>query len=134
MKVRRDFPFRELIGWEVVEMAGGEAIVSLELNESHLSPIGLAHGGVAFTLLDTAMGAAVYSTLSPGEFPTTIEISVRYLKGVSGGRMRVTGRVVARSGRVAHCEARAQAGDDEVASATGSFLVSRFRGERPTTG
>lgn len=119
------FPFQELVGWEWESMESGVAVLTLALERRHLSPIGLAHGAVAFTLLDTAMGSAVWTTLPEGEICTTIEISIRYLGGMNEGVARCTGRMAARSGRVAHTEGWVEVGGRKVATATGSFLVSR---------
>jgi uncharacterized protein (TIGR00369 family) len=134
MKIRRDFPFQELIGWRVDEMGDGRAVLSLDLEEKHLSPIGLAHGAVAFTLIDTAMGAAVVSMLEPGEFPTTIEITIRYLKGISDGTVRAVARTVGRSGQVVQLDAEVSSGEVVVAQASGDFLISKFRAQPEAEG
>lgn len=128
MKIRRDFPFQDLIGWQVDEMKDGLAKLSLRIEDRHLSPIGFAHGAVAFSLIDTAMGAAVASTLEGGEFPSTIEISIRYIRAVSGGDLTATAKVLQRTGRIVHLDGTASQGDEMVAMATASYLVSKFKG------
>lgn len=56
-------PIQDLLGFELDEADEGRAVFSLEPGEQHYNPIGSVHGGVAATLLDSAMGAAVHSTL-----------------------------------------------------------------------
>lgn len=134
MNLRKDFPFQELIGWQANEMGNGAARFSLEIREAHLSPIGLVHGAVAYTLCDTAMGAALFSSLSQGEYCTTIEISMRYLKGVSDGMLECLAEVTSKTRRLGHCRAVVTLEGQEVAGATGSFLISKFKTDAPTTG
>ena len=58
--------------------------------EFHYNPIGVVHGGLAATLLDSAMGCAVHSTLPAGVGYTTLEFKVNFARAITGD----TGRVV----------------------------------------
>src|SRR6059058_1751553 len=56
----------ETLGYDVAEAASGRVVVTAEPNGTHLNPAGTVHGGLAATLLDSAMGLAVQSTLEKG--------------------------------------------------------------------
>lgn len=74
----------------------------------HYNPIGVVHGGVAATLLDSAMGCAVHSTLPAGAGYTTLEIIVNYLRPltVATGPVRCEAKVIHLGGRTATAEGR----------------------------
>ena len=56
-------PIQSLLGFRLVEVEEGRVAFSAEPGEHHYNPIGVVHGGLAATLLDSAMGASVHSTL-----------------------------------------------------------------------
>lgn len=62
-----------------------EAKVSLNLREDHLSPSGRIHGGVISGFMDFACGAAVFSSMKPKEFCSTVEMKVNYLSPLHAG-------------------------------------------------
>ena len=66
-------PIQELLGFALVEVAEGRVVFEAHPGEQHYNPIGVVHGGMAATLLDSAMGAAVHSTLPEGSGYTTLE-------------------------------------------------------------
>ncbi len=89
-----------------------------------MNPNGVSHGAVPFTLMDTAMGAAVMSVLDDGQFCATIEMHTRFLRGVSSGTLTATATVLNAGRRIVHLEARTVDDRDRlVASATSSFAV-----------
>lgn len=49
----------------------------------HYNPIGSVHGGYAATLLDSALGLAVHTTLPQGSGYTTLEFKVSFIRGMS---------------------------------------------------
>ena len=59
-------PIAELMGFEAVEAEEGRVVFAAVPGEQHYNPIGVVHGGLAATLLDSAMGCAVHSTLPGG--------------------------------------------------------------------
>jgi uncharacterized protein (TIGR00369 family) len=90
-------PIQELLGVSLDEAEEGRVVFSLEPGEQHYNPIGSVHGGVAATLLDSAMGAAVDSTLPQGSAYATLEVKFNLVRAITAE----TGRVVA-EGKVIH--------------------------------
>jgi acyl-CoA thioesterase len=79
-----------------------------------------------FAAIDTAMGAAVTSVLSPEELCFTIEAKVNYIAAVTGGSLTVEAEVVHKGGRVAVLEGRARTEDGRLAALmTASFVIGR---------
>lgn len=101
-------PFAVLLNFDLVEAGQGHATFAVEPAEYHYNPIGLVHGGLAATLLDSAMGCAVHSTLPAGAGYTTLEIKVNFIRAMSGetGRVRCEAKVVHVGARTATAEGR----------------------------
>ena len=64
--------FTELVNAEVILVENGHARLELTVDRLHWSSADRLHGGVLFTLLDTALGRAVVSTLDEGPFDSEI--------------------------------------------------------------
>jgi acyl-CoA thioesterase len=120
------FPLRDHLGMDIDETSEpGVATAWLDIDERHLNPNDAVHGGVVFTLVDTAMGRATMSLLDDGNFCASIEVSVRFLRPVTAGRLVARVEVLKAGRRVMHLEGRVHVdGDDRpVASCSGSFAV-----------
>lgn len=76
-------PIGVLMNFRIAGLSEGHAVFVVEPAEYHYNPIGVVHGGVAATLLDSAMGCAVHSTLPAGASYTTLEIKVNYIRAMS---------------------------------------------------
>jgi uncharacterized protein (TIGR00369 family) len=100
-------PMASLFGFRITEVHDGEVVIACAADEAFYNPMGVVHGGLLCTLLDTAMGLSVHTQLGPGTRFTTIEIKVNYLKAVRGdaGDLSARGRVVKRGRRVIFAEA-----------------------------
>jgi uncharacterized protein (TIGR00369 family) len=106
--------------------AEGRIITRMLPQEFHYNPIGTVHGGVLSTLLDTATGCAVHTTLPAGMAYTSLDLNVRFLKPVTvaSGMLRCEGEVVSRGRQTALAEARLyDAADRLVAHATSTCLI-----------
>ena len=95
-------PIAVLLGMGIVDIQPGRVAFSLEVGEHLYNPIGSVHGGVFCTLLDSAMGCAVHSTLGPGQAYTTLELKVNLVKAltVSTPSVVATGQVISAGRRV----------------------------------
>jgi uncharacterized protein (TIGR00369 family) len=121
-------PIAELMGIVLAEVEHGRAAFEAEPAEYHYNPIGVVHGGLAATLLDSAMACAVHSTLPAGVGYTTLDMHVHYVRALTGatGRVRCEGEVVHAGSRVATAQGRlVDAGGKLYAHATETCLILR---------
>jgi uncharacterized protein (TIGR00369 family) len=123
-------PIAELLGFRLVEVEPGHAVFEVLPGEQHYNPIGVVHGGLAMTLLDSAMGCAVQTHMPAGGGYTTLEAKTNLVRAVTGttGMLRAIGKVVHLGSRVATAEARlVDASGKLYAHATTTCLVLRER-------
>ena len=119
-------PIAVLLGFGIAEVERGRVVFTVTPGEHHYNPIGIVHGGVAATILDSAMGCAVHSMLPAGAAYTTLDLHVRFVRAVTSksGPLRCEGRVVHSGARLYTTEGEIR---DErgaiVAHATGGCLV-----------
>jgi uncharacterized protein (TIGR00369 family) len=121
-------PIVQTMGMRFVEVEEGRAVFEGEPAEYHYNPSGVVHGGLAATLLDSAMGCAVHSMLPVGVGYTTIEIKVNYLRAltIETSTVRAEGHVIKVGGRVAIAEGRiTDAAGNLYAHGTTSCLILR---------
>jgi uncharacterized protein (TIGR00369 family) len=122
-------PVAELLGLEIVDVAKGKVTFSMTPAEKHYNPIGSVHGGVVATLLDTVMGCALHTLLPRGTWYTTLDINVRYHRGVTlaTGPVRAVGTVVHNGRRTATAEGRViePTSGRVLATSTSTLLVVR---------
>jgi len=71
-------PIHETLHIVLVELERGRVVFEGSPSRKVYNPIGSVHGGYAATLLDSACGAAVHSSLSAGQGFTTLELKVSY--------------------------------------------------------
>ena len=110
-------PIAALMGLDLVDAGEGRAVFAVTPEEFHYNPIGVVHGGLAATLIDSATGCAVQSTLEPGVVYTSLEVKVNFARAITRdtGRLLCEGTVVHRGRTIATAEARL------VAEATGKL-------------
>ncbi|MFE0452773.1 PaaI family thioesterase [Streptomyces sp. NPDC058914] len=101
-------PIAATLDFSLDEVDEGRAVFSMTPGEEHYNPIGSVHGGVYATLLDSAAGCAVQSTLPPGMGYTSLDLTVKFLKRITAdtGRVRAIGTVISRGRQTALAEAR----------------------------
>lgn len=119
-------PMCDLMGFKLVGVEEGAVVFSSTPDESVYNPIGMVHGGMACTMLDSAAGCAVHTTLPAGVGYSSIEIKVNFLRPIQAdaGAIYARGRVTKAGRRVCFAEAdlRDEAGN-VLATATSSCLV-----------
>src|SRR5437762_14105463 len=101
-------PIANLMGFDIGEVGAGRVIFGVGPQEYHYNPIGMVHGGLAATLLDSAMGCAVHSLLPEGRAYTTLELKVNFIRALrhDTGVVKAMGKVIHLGGKVATAEGR----------------------------
>jgi uncharacterized protein (TIGR00369 family) len=96
------------LAFSAVEVEAGRVVFEGRPTQDHYNPIGTVHGGYAATLLDSALGCAVHSTLPAGVGYTTVDLNVTYVRALteSSGPVRCEGKILHAGGRIATAEAK----------------------------
>src|SRR5579884_1035792 len=121
-------PIAVLLNFALAEVEEGRVVFAGVPAEYHYNPIGVAHGGLAATLLDSAMGCAVHSTLPAGTGYTTLDLKVNYVRPITikTGTVFCEGKVIYVGGRIATAEARlTDAGGKLYAHGTTTCMILR---------
>jgi uncharacterized protein (TIGR00369 family) len=97
-----------LLGMTIDEVEHGRATMSLTTRREFANPLGTLHGGICATLLDSAMGCAVHSTLEAGVGYGTLELKVNYIRTVpvDGVKLTATAHTVHVGRKTATAEGR----------------------------
>lgn len=115
-----------LLGMSIVEVGDGFATFEVSPDERMMNPIGSIHGGIAATMLDSALGCAVHTTLAPGVGYTTAQLNVHYLRAMTPGMgpVRATGTVIHRGRKQSTAEGKLVTADGKlIAHATTACLI-----------
>lgn len=101
-------PIAKLMGFQLTEAREGYAVFETVPAEYHYNPIGVVHGGLAATLLDSALGCAVQSTLPRGTGYTTVELHVNIVRAMTTktGPVRCEAKILHSGRKVGTAEAR----------------------------
>ena len=91
-------PFAKLLGIEVVSVEPGHAVLSMAIRDDLKQNHGIAHGGSIAALIDSSMAIAIMPMLAENEHTTTVDLTIHYLRPLTGGTARSSARVV-RAGR-----------------------------------
>jgi uncharacterized protein (TIGR00369 family) len=119
-------PIAALIGMSIAQVDSGRVTFTVDVGEHLYNPIGSVHGGIFCTLLDSAMGCAVHTTLPVGQAYTTLELKVNLVKALTLHTPSVSavGEVVSLGRRVATASGRLVGPDGTLyAHATTTCLI-----------
>jgi uncharacterized protein (TIGR00369 family) len=101
-------PMLKLLGIRLAEAEEGRVVFTATVNESHDNGTGVAHGGFAATLLDSALGCAINTTMPPGRRFTTLELKINLTRPLTKetGPLRCEAQVLHVGSRTATSEGR----------------------------
>jgi len=120
-------PVAQLLGFAIDRVDAGTVVFSMDPLEAHQNPLGTVHGGIITTLLDSAMGCAVHTTLPAGGMYTTLELKVNFLRPsfAGGARLLAEGTVLNRGSTAVLVEATVTDADSgkKVAHGTSTCLI-----------
>jgi uncharacterized protein (TIGR00369 family) len=101
-------PITRTLNFTLVEASHGQAVFQGRPLFDHYNPLGTVHGGWIATLLDSALGCAVHTTLPPGKTYTTLELKVNYVRALTDKvpLVRALGEVIYTGGKIGTAQAR----------------------------
>jgi len=101
-------PIARALGFRMDAVEPGKVVFVYEPVLDHYNPLGSIHGGIAATLLDSAMGCCVHTMLKAGTGYTTVEIKINYVRAMTHqtGPVRAEGKVINVGSRIATSEGR----------------------------
>ncbi|TDD89570.1 PaaI family thioesterase [Actinomadura rubrisoli] len=115
-----------LIGIKAEVLEPGRVVFSLVPQAAFSNPLGIVHGGIMSTLLDSSMGCAVHASLPEGALYTTLELKVNFIRPVplDGGRLLCEGTTIHVGRKAATAEGRVTNADGKlVAHGTTTCMV-----------
>jgi uncharacterized protein (TIGR00369 family) len=121
-------PIARTLGMSLVEVDEGRAVFTVEPREFHYNPLGVVHGGLALTLIDSATGCALQTTLPAGVAYTTLETKANFVRPMTleSGVVRCSAETVHVGRSTATAQARVE--DEQgrlLAHGTSTLLVLR---------
>ena len=122
-------PFFDVVGIRLVEVDEGRVVFESEIGEHQYNLIGSVHGGFAASIIDSATGCAVYSTIGVGDRWTTLDLGVDYLRplDVDTGLVRCEAQVVTVGRRIGIADAVVKRSRDGKVVARGRTRCMIFR-------
>jgi uncharacterized protein (TIGR00369 family) len=120
----------ETLDFALIEVEAGRAVFQGTPQLKHYNPMGMVHGGWYATLLDSALGCAVQSTLPAGRSYTTVELGINLVRAASQetGPLRAIASTIHTGRQMATAEARLLGSDGKIyAHATTTCLVFEIK-------
>ncbi|MAY22772.1 MAG: thioesterase [Flavobacteriaceae bacterium] len=84
-------PFSTWLGIEILECEIGRCKVTLTVRKDMLNSMGKAHGGISYSLADTAFG---FAANTHGRFAVSIETSINHIEALEEGDVLVAESVI----------------------------------------
>lgn len=119
-------PIGETLDFLPIQIEHGLALFQGRPRLNHYNPLGTVHGGWIATLLDSAVGCAIHSTLPAGKAYTTLELKINFVRPLTHAvsLVRAEGRVIHAGRQVATAEGKLTAADGKLyAHATTTCLI-----------
>ena len=83
--------YSQWLGIEILECEMGRCKVAMTVRREMLNSMGKAHGGITYSLADTAFG---FATNTHGKFAVSIETSINHIEAVNEGDYLVAESVI----------------------------------------
>jgi uncharacterized protein (TIGR00369 family) len=112
------FPFR------LIDVTTDGATVELDIDERHLQPFGIVHGGVIATLIDTATFWAGFGVIPEEAGLVNVDLKLNYLQSVARGRLIATGSCIRAGRSLSYTEARVTTGEGSLIAHGTSTLMT----------
>ncbi len=101
-------PIAGTLDFQLAKIESGRAEFTGTSKTDYYNPLGTTHGGYIATLLDSAMGCAIQSTLHAGKGSTSLEFKVNFVRPVfdKNGTLRAIGEIINAGKQIITAEAK----------------------------
>lgn len=127
----QSFGIAYLLGMKIERSEDGIGWVRIQIDERLMHPQQMVHGGVIFTIADTAMSMALRSMIPTGTPFGTIEAKINYLRPANAGELLAEGKIIHLGGTTAVIEATVYNIIAEqqkiIAKVLGTFYIKRLK-------
>ena len=111
-------PFLEHLGVRILEAARGRGRLEVVVRTEHLRDVGILHGGMTATLLDSVMGISAASVAPPGYYVVTVQLNMNFIRPAWEGELLVA------TGEVTHAGRQTAVARAEIRTADGALVSS----------
>lgn len=126
-------PAAALLGWNLLALDTDDPWIKIEFTgkNSFTSPSGFVQGGFLVAMLDEAMGSLITAVSGGTEFPTTITVSVDFIRPALPGKIIGEGRITKKGRKIAFLEGKLFAPDGKLlARSTASSKIISYPTEK----
>ena len=116
--IGRHVPLLELLEIRPVKAGDGNAVFEMVVDEKHLRTLGIMHGGVTATLLDTALGFAAVSVAPDDHYVVTVQLNINFIRPAWESE-----RLLA-AGEIRHSGQRTAVARGDIHTADGTLMAS----------
>jgi len=99
-------PYFKLLSMKILELEVGRSLLEIDLQEKHLQPFGIVHGGVFASIIDAASFWAAYTEVGDDAGMTTVDLKLNYLAPAEAGKLIARGRCIKFGKTLALAEAK----------------------------
>ena len=85
-------PYFTLLSMKLLQFDIGRSLLQIDVQDKHLQPFGMVHGGVFSSIIDAAAFWAVYPDVDENSGLTSVDLKLNYLAPSSRGKLIATGR------------------------------------------
>lgn len=116
-------PYYSYLGFEILKIADGKAVFTLEIKED-LTQNGTIHGGALASMIDSSCACAAFSLIYPDAYVTTIDLQVQFLKPASKGKLTAYAKCVKSGKSIFFCKSKILNEENEIIC-TGTSQLKR---------
>lgn len=109
-------PFLDMLQIRPTELKPGHGRLEMTVGPQHLRNLGIMHGGVLATLLDSVMGMAAGSLAAEEQFVVTVQLNMNFVRPAWEGESLVA------TGEVCHKGKQTAVARGEVRTASGNLV------------
>ncbi|MEZ6044856.1 MAG: PaaI family thioesterase [Planctomycetaceae bacterium] len=120
----RVVPFLDHLHVKPTRNEDGSVEFHLKVEHQHLRPLGIIHGGVIASMLDTALGQVVGATAKEDQHVVTVQLNINYIRPTwEGEEIIARGELQHRGTQTAVSRGEIRSSDNQlIATATGTFM------------